>query len=80
MRVDLLEMKTVAQIDLDDTPIVVVRCAYVSTAGSLDEAVGVGDLHAVDAAGHFTRLLKTTFGGDTPRTCLCPVRQFATQR
>lgn len=87
MRVDLLEMKTLAEIDLNDTPIVVLGCGHAFTAESLDGAVGMGDVYAVDAAGQFTRLLGTTFGGGPMAAavpacpdCMCPVRQFATRR
>lgn len=86
-RVDLLELKTLAEIDLDDTPIVVLSCGHAFTAESLDGAVGMSDVYATDAAGQFTGLLGTTFGGGPMAAavpacpdCKCPVRQFATRR
>ena len=87
MRVDLFELKTLAEIDLDDTPIVVLGCGHAFTAESLDGAMGMGNVYAADAAGHFARLPETTFGGGPMATavptcpdCKCPVRQFATRR
>lgn len=41
-RVDLLEMKSYNQIDLDKTTIVVLECGHFFTAETLDGHVGIG--------------------------------------
>jgi hypothetical protein len=80
-RVDLLKMKLYNQIDLDETPIVVLRCGHFFTAETLDSYVGMGEVYEIDGYGEFTRLKDTAeLARAIPRCpdCQCPVRQHAT--
>ena len=83
-RVDLLEMKQYGEIDLDETPIVVLGCGHFFTAETSDGHIGMGDLYVQDQNGQFTELrdTSTSLAHSIPRCpdCQCPVRQFCTQR
>ncbi|KAH8600108.1 hypothetical protein B0O99DRAFT_503550 [Bisporella sp. PMI_857] len=83
-RVDLLELKSYGEIDVDETPIVVLGCAHFFTAESLDGLVGMSEVYDMDGYGNFSGLkdLSTTLARAIPccPDCARPIRQFATQR
>ena len=83
-RVDLLEMKTYEEIDLDENPIVVLGCSHFFTAETLDGLINMAEVYEQDKFGSFTGLLdiSTSFASSVPRCpdCQCPVRQYCTQR
>lgn len=83
-RVDLLEFKTYAEIDLDETPIVVLGCGHFFTAESLDGLIGMTDVYATDKVGEINGLadISGSFAGKIPQCpdCQLPVRQYVTQR
>ncbi|EXJ73565.1 uncharacterized protein A1O5_03326 [Cladophialophora psammophila CBS 110553] len=83
-RVDLLEMKTYAEIDVNETPIVVLGCGHFFTGESLDGVVGLNEVYTSDESGRFTGLLDISGGlaSKVPQCpdCQCPVRQYVTQR
>ncbi|KAI9734025.1 MAG: hypothetical protein M1834_002682 [Cirrosporium novae-zelandiae] len=83
-RVDLLEMKSYSEIDLDDTPIVVLGCGHFFTAETLDGHVGMTEVYTTDRCGEFVGLqdISAVLAWSIPRCpdCQCPVRQYATQR
>ncbi|KAH6720036.1 hypothetical protein BKA61DRAFT_569718 [Leptodontidium sp. MPI-SDFR-AT-0119] len=47
-RVDLLEMKSHNEIDLDESPIVVLGCGYFLTAETLDGMIGMAEVYDID--------------------------------
>ena len=73
-RVDLFEMKTYGQIDLDETPILVPGCGHIFTAESLDGHVGIAEVYVQDGYGNFTavRDVSATFARSVPR-CRLPM-------
>lgn len=82
-RVDLLEMRVYAEIDVDLTPIVVLGCGHSFTAETLDGSVDMSIAYRSDHAGRFTAL--ADFVGAFVKMPLCPdckrpVRQHATRR
>lgn len=83
-RVDLLEMKTYSEIDLDETPIVVLGCGHFFTAETLDGHVGMTEVYVQDGYGEFTRVrdVSSTIAQSVPRCpdCQCPVRQHCAKR
>lgn len=83
-RVDLFEMKTYGEVDLNETPIVVLGCGHFFTAETLDGHMGMMEVYTVDGYGGFTGLqdVSAVLARSIPRCpdCQCPVRQFATQR
>jgi AAA domain-containing protein len=83
-RVDLLEMKTYAEIVVNETPIVVLGCGHFFTAETLDGLVGMHEVYIANDAGDFTGLSDTsgTLATKIPQCpdCKCPVRQYVTQR
>jgi len=81
-RVDLLEFKSYKDIDLDETPIVVLGCGHFFTAESLDGLMKLGDMYSTDLAGRFCGLLYPSALLPVPccPDCKRPIRQFATQR
>jgi hypothetical protein len=83
-RVDFLEMKSYGEIDVDETPIVVLGCGHFFTAESLDGIMTMSEVYEIDGYGEFTGL-KDVSGRLAPAIpccpdCKCPVRQFVTQR
>lgn len=48
-RVDLLEMKSHNEIDLDESPIVVLGCGYFLTAETLDGMIGMAEVYDIDS-------------------------------
>lgn len=83
-RVDLLEMKTYGEIDLDETPIVVLGCGHFFTAETLDGHVGMTEVYLHDGSSEFTavRDVSSTLAPSIPRCpdCQCPVRQHCAKR
>ncbi|OAR02185.1 hypothetical protein LLEC1_04893 [Akanthomyces lecanii] len=82
-RVDLLEMKTYAEIDVDLTPIVVLGCGHFFTAETLDGLVGMNTAYVADREGRFTALADVSGAfAKMPQCpdCQRPVRQHATRR
>lgn len=77
-------MKTYREIDLDDTPIVVLGCGHFFTAETLDRHMGMEEVYLQDEHGQFTGLrnVSTELARSTPRcpNCQCPVRQHCTKR
>jgi hypothetical protein len=82
--VDFLEMKSYSEINLDETPIVVLGCGHFFTAESLDGHIGMAEVYVQDAYGKFTGLrdLSAVLASSIPRCpdCQSAVRQYATQR
>ncbi|KAK4445672.1 NFX1-type zinc finger-containing protein 1 [Podospora aff. communis PSN243] len=81
-RVDLLEFKTYMEIDLSETPIVVIDCGHFFTAESLDGLVSMGQVYHADEAGRYSGLSKPSELLAVPccPDCKRPIRQFATRR
>lgn len=81
-RVDLLEFKAYKDINLDETPIVVLSCGHFFTAESLDGLTRLGDVYSSDPMGRFVGLLEPSALLPLPRCpdCQTPLRQFATMR
>ena len=83
-RVDLLEMKLYREIDLDETPIVVLGCGHFFTAETLDGHIQMSGVYYQDALGDFTafRDVSAELAQAVPRCpdCQCPIRQHSTQR
>lgn len=81
---DLLEMKAYHEIDLDETPIVVLGCGHFFTAETLDGHMAMAEVYVQDQSGSFTGLMNISggFASSTPRCpdCQRPVRQYCTQR
>ncbi len=83
-RVDLLEMKVYGEIDLNETPIVILGCGHFLTAESLDGHIGIADVYKQAIDGEFTALrdVSNSLARSIPRCpdCQQPVRQYSTQR
>ncbi len=81
-RVDLLEFKEYRDIDLDETPIVVLSCAHFFTAESLDGLSHMSAVYTQDATGVWAGLRVSPSSVAVPLCpdCKQPIRQFATQR
>ncbi|EJT69065.1 hypothetical protein GGTG_13333 [Gaeumannomyces tritici R3-111a-1] len=82
-RVDLFELKDYRDIDLDETPIVVLGCDHFFTAESLDGSVRMNEVYAADPlTGHYSSLRKSQANLSVPScpNCKQPIRQFATKR
>lgn len=83
-RVDLIEMKKFGEIDLDETPILVLGCGHFFTAETLDGHMGMSDVYFQDGYGKFNgiRDASATLAQSIPRCpdCQCPVRQHCTKR
>ncbi|KAM5476967.1 hypothetical protein MauCBS54593_000238 [Microsporum audouinii] len=77
-------MKSYGEIDVDESPIVVLGCGHFFTAESLDGLMSMGEVYELDAEGEFTGLkdISTALAQSVPfcPDCKCSVRQFATQR
>ncbi|MCJ1311346.1 hypothetical protein MMC25_005017 [Agyrium rufum] len=77
-------MKSYEEIDVDETPIVVLGCGHFFTAESLDGILGMSEVYEIDGYGEFIGLKDVvgTLAQLIPSCpdCKCPVRQFATQR
>jgi hypothetical protein len=83
-RVDLLEMLTYAEINVNENPIVDLGCGHFFTAESLDGHVGMTEAYTSDKFGQINGLadILGSFAGKIPQCpdCRTPVRQYVTQR
>ena len=83
-RVDLLEMKSYGEINLEDSPIIVLGCGHFFTAETLDGLMGMADVYEQDGSGAYTGLRDAShsLAQAVPRCpdCQCPVRQYCAQR
>ncbi len=83
-RVDLLEFKTYGEIDLDETPVVILGCGHFFTSESLDGLVGLDEVYTRNEVDKFDGLRDISgtmaHGVPTCPDCKCPIRQFATKR
>ncbi|KAF5557229.1 NFX1-type zinc finger-containing protein [Fusarium mexicanum] len=83
-RVDLLEFLSYTEVNLDESPIVVLGCGHFFTGETLDGLVGLNEVYTRDKEGAFNGLKDTT--GSLSRNvpfcpdCKRPIRQFATKR
>ncbi|RBR18272.1 hypothetical protein FVER53590_00185 [Fusarium verticillioides] len=83
-RVDLLEFLSYTEVNLDESPIVVLGCGHFFTGETLDGLVGLDEVYTRDKEGNFKGLKDTT--GSLSRKipfcpdCKRPIRQFATKR
>jgi len=77
-------MKTYKEIDLNESPIVVLGCGHFFTAETLDGHMGMAEVYEQDVNGVFTGLQDTSISlaRSVPRCpdCQCLVRQYCTQR
>lgn len=77
-------MKTYSEIDLDETPIIVLGCAHFFTAETLDGLVGMTEVYDQDENAEFTavRDVSATLAVSVPRCpdCQCPIRQHCAKR
>lgn len=77
-------MKLYGEIDLNETPIVVLSCGHFFTAETLDGHTGMAEVYAQDTRGGFSGLrdVSVTLARSVPwcPDCQCPVRQYCTQR
>ena len=77
-------MKMFSEIDLNETPIVVLGCGHFFTAETLDGHMGMAEVYTQDAQGVYTGLqdVSAVLAGPVPRCpdCQCPVRQYSTKR
>lgn len=77
-------MKRYEEIDLSDSPIVVLGCGHFFTAETLDGIMGMSDVYTTNMEGEFIGLrdISSTLARSIPLCpdCQCPVRQYVTQR
>lgn len=77
-------MKLYREIDLNDTPIVVLGCGHFFTKETLDGHMGIAEVYLQDERGKFTGLrnVSAELARSIPRcpNCQCPVRQHCTKR
>ncbi|EFE33959.1 uncharacterized protein ARB_07423 [Trichophyton benhamiae CBS 112371] len=77
-------MKSYKEIDVSETPIVVLGCGYFFTTESVDCLMNMAAVYEIDKNGEFTGLkdISTNLAPSIPfcPDCKCPVRQFATRR
>jgi hypothetical protein len=82
-RVDMMELKEYADIDLDETPIVALSCGHFFTMETLDGIADIGKVYKTDGkTGRYIGLLQPSEPISVPRCpdCNIPIRQFATKR
>ncbi|KAL8688726.1 MAG: hypothetical protein Q9218_005433 [Villophora microphyllina] len=83
-RVDLLEMKTYREIDLDENPIVALPCGHFFTAETLDGHLQMASVYMQNLHGEYTALqdISNKLAEAIPRCpdCQCPIRQHSTHR
>jgi hypothetical protein len=77
-------MKSYGEIDVNETPVVVLGCGYFFTAESLDGILGISGIYEIDGYREFTGLKDTSRVLAQSIPCCpdykYPVRQFVTQR
>ncbi|KAH9907356.1 hypothetical protein F4778DRAFT_768940 [Xylariomycetidae sp. FL2044] len=84
-RVDMLEFKTYSEIDVGESPIVVLGCGHFFTGETLDGMVGMADVYSLDGNGEYNGLqdlstVPMANGIPSCPDCKRPIRQFATRR
>ncbi|KAJ5520818.1 hypothetical protein N7463_001271 [Penicillium fimorum] len=83
-RVDFLEWKTYSEINLDETPIIVLGCGHFFTSESADGLVGLDEVYTRDKDGKFEGLrdVSSSLARAIPLCpdCKQPIRQFVTKR
>ncbi|KAJ5508052.1 hypothetical protein N7527_010195 [Penicillium freii] len=83
-RVDFIEMKDYSEINLDETPIIVLGCGHFFTSESVDGLVGLDQVYTRDKDGKFEDLrdLSSSLATAIPSCpdCKQPIRQFVTKR
>ncbi|KAK3385878.1 hypothetical protein B0H63DRAFT_544348 [Podospora didyma] len=83
-RVNLLEFKSYAEIDFDETPIAVFGCGHFLTGETLDGMMDMAEIYTTGKTGRYNGLrdISQTLAARIPvcLDCKSPVRQFATRR
>ena len=83
-QVDMLEMKSYGEINVDETPIVVLGCGHFFTAETLDGMVGIAEVYEIDKLGNIVGLkdISSALAQKIPSCPYCkqPIRQYVTQR
>jgi hypothetical protein len=83
-RPDLIMFSRYADINLDDSSIVVLGCGHFFTAETLDGRIGLKDVYELDVqTGSFTGLVEDAeLTASVPQcpNCRCPIKQYVTQR
>ncbi|PYI22896.1 hypothetical protein BO99DRAFT_377209 [Aspergillus violaceofuscus CBS 115571] len=83
-RVDFLELRTYSEINLDETPIIVLGCGHFFTSESVDGFVGLDEVYTRDKNGKFDGLrdISSSLASAIPSCpdCKQPIRQFVTKR
>ncbi|KAL3444860.1 hypothetical protein BJX65DRAFT_319748 [Aspergillus insuetus] len=82
-RVDMLEFKSYSEIDLDESPIVVLGCSHFFTAETLDGHIGMHAAYQTDETGEYIALSRSSsLSQFIPRCpdCQSPIQQYVTQR
>lgn len=83
-RVDFLEWKTYSEINLDESPIIVLGCGHFFTSESVDGLVGLDEVYTRDKEGKFNGLrdVSSSLASAIPSCpdCKQPIRQFVTKR
>ncbi|CAN9158938.1 unnamed protein product [Alternaria alternata] len=81
---DMIMMLPYADLDLNDSPIVVLSCGHFFTTETLDGLVGLKDVYSLDAStGLFTGLVENAeLSASIPQcpNCREPIKQYVTQR
>ncbi|KAI9765229.1 MAG: hypothetical protein M1840_007721 [Geoglossum simile] len=77
-------MSSYSEINLDETPIILLRCGHFFTAETLDSLLNIGSVYETDMGGDFIGL--KDFSGElaeqlpTCPNCRQPLQQYSTQR
>jgi tRNA threonylcarbamoyladenosine modification (KEOPS) complex Pcc1 subunit len=83
-RVDFLEWKCYSEINLDESPIVVLGCGHFFTSESVDGLVRLDEVYTRDRSGKFDGLrdVSASLASTIPSCpdCKQPIRQFVTKR
>ncbi|KAJ5670147.1 uncharacterized protein N7477_005510 [Penicillium maclennaniae] len=83
-RVDFLEWKTYSEINLDESPIIVLGYGHFFTIESVDGMVGLDEVYTRDKNGKFDGLrdVSASLASTVPSSpdCKLPIRQFVTKR
>lgn len=77
-------MKAYSEINIDETPVLVLGCGHLFTAESLDGLVGISEVYTTNIGGDFTRLadISGSLAKKIPKCpgCQRPIMQYITQR
>ncbi len=77
-------MKSYDEIDLNETPIVVLSCGHFFTAETLDGMIGMSTVYELNGNGEYTSLkdISSELASSIPKCpdCRIDIRQFVTQR